>query len=600
MKTTKIPGSPVRNSILQILNILIFAFLIIIVSSFTSKKESVKQVIDKVVTNLYETKTPDELSKLDYNKVISLFSKSDLQVLSTKHWVFDVNVPVVVSVMRSIEQKRVPFWLEKNGFTKTSLTVKNEQTTYEIWQKSFDKGNVGLGINGFEDFLLHYFVSVRPQKKGDNLVLSNFIPANQFVGILEDGAFTYHDWDELVLKDVPVSMKGEKLLTTTRGRSSESHLINAFRTTEHPSSATPDQIMQTWSSDPSTTIDIQWRTNTTVQNLYLIYREKGKTDETKIVPYIIKMEDRMLMNDRYVNHYTAGLKDLKPGVSYEYKITSQPDFSEGQVFTTAQKNNSWSFMWFGDTHYSPKFGQILMKGYEKHPDISFFSIVGDLVSDGLHRDQWDNLLDYSKSVIQRIPLMAIPGNHDNRLGLGAQIFQDEFSYPSNGPEGLVKEQTYSFTYKNTLFLMIDATLPIEAQTSWIEKELRQSDATWKIAMFHFPPYNWEEPYFNIQKAWVPLFDKYHVDLVFNGHIHYYMRSKPMKNGRVTTSYSSGTAYIISVGIPNGHHEMTDEPYAAVRDSEGHLYQYIKINENHLYFEAVNFDGKTIDSFEINK
>jgi hypothetical protein len=196
--------------------------------------------------------------------------------------------------------------------------------------------------------------------------------------------------------------------------------------------------------------------------------------------------------------------------------------------------------------------------------------------------------------------MAVPGNHDNRAGLGAQLFRDQFSYPLNAPEGVPTEQTYSFTYKNTLFLMIDATSPMEPQTPWIEKQLAESKATWKIAMFHFPPYNWEEPYINIQQAWVPLFDKYHVDMVFGGHIHYYMRSKPMKDSKVVASYNDGTAYIISIGIPNRDREMTPEPYAEVRNATGHLYEYVRIDGNRLSFQTYDSQNKLIDSFEIKK
>ena len=540
--------------------------------SQTDSGESIKDVMNKVITKLYKNSSQTELSKLDYDHAISLFSYEDLKVLATRHWMFDVNVQVVVSVMRSQEQKIVPFWLEKSGFKKTELTVKNEQVTYEIWQKIFPAGRIGLGINGLENYSLHYFVSVAPQNIKDQLVLSNFFPANQFVGVLENGAFTYHDWDELVLQDVPPGMKGQKLLTTIRGRGVESHLVGAFRSTTYPSSPKPDQILLTWSSDPSNSMDIQWRTDTTVQHQTLVYREKGKTSETSIAATTIQMEDQLLMNDRYIYHYTANLKDLKPGTTYQYKIDNQTEWTDNQTFTTAQKDDSFSFAWFGDTHYSPKYKQILEKAVTDHPDISFFEIAGDLVSDGLHRNQWDDFLEYSKPVISRIPLMAVPGNHDNRSGLGAQTFQDEFSYPQNGPDGVPKEQTYSFTYKNALFLMIDATSPMEPQTKWIEQQLAQSKATWKFAMFHFPPYNWEEPYFNIQKDWVPIFDKYHVDMVFNGHIHYYMRSKPMKGGQVVDSYNDGTAYIISVGIPNRPHQITDEPYAVVRNTEGQLYQ----------------------------
>jgi hypothetical protein len=447
---------------------------------------------------------------------------------------------------------------------------------------------------------MHYFVSVAPQNPNDQLTLSNFFPENQFVGNLDNGAFTYHDWDELVLTDVPEEMKGQKLLTTTRGRTGESHLIGAFRESKYPSSATPDQIHLSWSADPSTGVDIQWRTDTTTATCHVKYRLKGTTEELIVGGEKIRLEDRLLMNDRYINHFTAHLRDLKPGSTYEYVVGKTTDWSTASSFNTSANDNSFSFLWFGDTHYSSKFGEILNLSYEQHPDAAFYSIVGDLVSDGLFRNQWDELFEYSRGVFNTIPLMAVPGNHDNRAGLGAQLYRDQFSYPLNAPEGVPTEQTYSFTYKNALFLMIDATSPIDTQTAWIEKQLAESNATWKIAMFHFPPYNWEEPYFDIQKAWVPLFDKYHVDMVFGGHIHYYMRSKPMKEGKVVSSYNDGTAYVISVGIPSRNNQATDEPYAAVWNFDGHLYQYIKIEGNNLSFQTYNNENKLIDSFEIKK
>jgi hypothetical protein len=347
-------------------------------------------------------------------------------------------------------------------------------------------------------------------------------------------------------------------------------------------------------------MDIQWRTNATMDASTLKYRSKGTSKVVSVVAAKMKMEDRMLVNDRFSNHYTAKLTGLKPGTTYQYQIASQSEWSDSESFTTADANPFFSFLWFGDTHYSPKFGEILHKGWKTHADASFFSIVGDLVSDGLNRDQWDALFDYSKETACRIPFMSVPGNHDNRAGLGAKLYCDLFSYPMNGPVGVPKEQTYSFTYKNALFLMIDATSPINTQTAWIENQLATTKATWKIAMFHFAPYNREEPYLDIQKAWVSLFDKYHVDMVYSGHLHYYMRSKPMKGGKTVSSYRDGTAYLISVAIPNIDHQFNPEPYAEVTESKGQLFQYVKIEGNNLYHESVNEQGKIIDSFTLKK
>jgi len=576
------------------------SFLLSCVPRTEPSQKTVAQVMDETITQLYATMEEEQLNALDQQKAMSLLSEDDRQILATRHWVFDVNVPVVVSVMRSKNQKELPFWLEPAGFERTDMEMQNDFHTYEVWQKEFDAGTVELGINGFENFTYHYFVSVAPQDSGQQLQISTNIPANQYVGILDEGAFTYHDWTELVLKNVPGDMKGQKLLTTIRGRGKESHLIGAFRKTSFPSSSSPDQVLLTWSSDPSTSMDIQWRTDTTVDEGIITYRLKGSQEHKTQEAEMFVMEDRELMNDRYIHRFTAKLKDLQSGKEYEYLVGDDDDWINACSFSTPDNDSNFSFIWFGDVHNKPEFGELHHKAEAAHPEVAFYTIAGDLVGDGLYRDQWDELFEYSEDVICRKPLMNVPGNHDNRMGLGARMYRDMFSYPHNGPEEVPPGQSYSFSYKNAFFLMLDATTRADAQTAWIEEQLAGTTAVWKFAVFHFPPYNWKEPYLNIQKEWVPLFDKYNVDMVFSGHLHYYMRSKPMKNGEVVDSYNDGTAYIISLGIPGRQEEISEEPYAAVREQNGWLYQHIQIDGNRLSYKSLNFGGKLIDSFEIVK
>ena len=417
---------------------------------------------------------------------------------------------------------------------------------------------------------------------------------------MKDSAFTYHDWDELVITGVPEELKGAQLLTTIRGRGTEAHLVGAFRKTDLPSSKDPDQVMLTWSGDPATSVDIQWRTDTTIHDGKINYRKKTDRVVHSTEAGKFRLEDRLLMNDRFINRFTSKITGLEPGTVYEYQVLPDTGWKPDYTFTTAATNNDFSFIWFGDTHYSPVFGKMFNQADSSHPDAAFYSISGDLVSDGLYRDQWDKLISFAPQVIAKKPLMCVPGNHDNRYGLGAATYRAMFSYPENSPAGVPKEQTYSFTYKNTLFLMLDCTSPIEAQSDWIEEQLKNSKATWKIAMFHFPPYNFEEPYPNIQKAWMPIFDKYRVDMVLSGHTHNYMRSKPMSGGLVTDSYKKGTVYLISIAIPSHHENMIAEPYAAVRFADGQYYQYLKVEGNKFTYTALNADNKVVDSFTIKK
>jgi hypothetical protein len=315
------------------------------------------------------------------------------------------------------------------------------------------------------------------------------------------------------------------------------------------------------------------------------------------------IQDRMLFNDRYVHRFTAGLKDLKPGSRYHYQAGSQTNQSWSSVntFDTEPTDaDHFSFIWFGDTHCFPDSGKVASMTSQKHPEAAFYSIAGDIVSTGLNRDDWDKFFEYSRNIFSGKPLMPVPGNHDRQDGMGAKLYYDLFSLPKNGPAKVDQESSYSFEYGNALFIMIDATSEVGDHTRWIEEKLSTTKATWRFVMFHFPPYNFEEPYPDIQEAWVPLFDKYHVDMVMGGHVHYYMRSNPMFNGKAVDNFGKGTVYAISISIPWKHDNITEEPYAVKQYSEGYYYQHMKIDGKVLKYTSIGSDGEIKDEFIIRK
>jgi hypothetical protein len=78
-------------------------------------------------------------------------------------------------------------------------------------------------------------------------------------------------------------------------------------------------------------------------------------------------------------------------------------------------------------------------------------------------------------------------------------------------------------------------------------------AVWTIVFFHRPPYASGEGYGDqpdIITEWVPIFDRYGVDLVLASHEHFYQRSFPMLGGQALTTTgnlyadSGGTVYLI--------------------------------------------------------
>jgi len=563
--------------------------------------------MDGIVARLYANLDEKALTSLSHKTALNLITGAERRILATKYWYFDVDVPVVVSVIRNVDQPTVPFWIEQAGFAKTDLVVKNEEWSYEVWQKKFDAGRVELGINGFDMHRTVYFVCVGPQELGTAVRITGLFPANEAVITMGKGAWTYRDWDDLYIEDVPKSLEGQRLLTTYRGRAREAHLVGAFRKTPFPSSAKPDHVVLTWSEDSRTTQTVQWRTNTAVKRGVVRYRPQSAEDQAHLEARAKRevIEDRLLSNDRTMHRFTALLRDLKPSTVYTYRVGSPDDdvWSKAAAFKTAPDAEApFSFVYFGDTHRSPIWGRLLQAADRRHPETALYIIGGDVVSTGLFRDDWDKLLAYSSGVFARKPLAFSLGNHDDQDGLGAWMPLALFEFPRNGPNGVEPERTYSFRYGNALFLVMDVGTSYDIQAKWMAKQLANTDATWRFGIYHFPMYVWPEhdECGAIRRSWEKVFAEHHLDMMLHGHIHCYLRTRPMRSGKPVGSPAEGTVYLISSGVPNRERPSKLPGFAVKFMSGGPWYQKFDIDGNRLVYRAYDMDGKVCDELVIRK
>jgi len=580
-----------------------------------SAQQALKETMDDIVTRFYANLSPEELVALTQDKILSLITPEERTILATEYWSFDVNVPVVVSLMRNEAQPVVPYWIEEAGFKKTDGIVKNSLRTYEVWQKEFDAGHIGLGINGFDRHLAAYFVCVGPQEPGAEVKITNVLPESTSIIEMNHDSWYLSDWSSLRTAELPESLIGQQLLTTFRGRAWEAHLVGGFRTTPFPSSEKPDQVLLTWSEDPSTTQTIQWRTSTAVAKGVVRYRPLGPewTEWDETVATTAPMEDRLLMNDRYINRHTAVLRGLKPATTYVYSVGS-PDndkWSYEARFTTAPAQDApFSFVFLGDIHNWQDDGQLIHAVEAREPETAFYLIAGDLTKTGLFRNDWDEVFEYAKGVFDRKPALWALGNHDEPNGLGGWMPLALAEFPHNGPAGVEPERNFSFRYGNALFLVMDVDTSPEIQADWMEKELARTDATWKIAMFHYPAFSTgaETGRNTVYSRWADIFARYHLDLMLQGHVHLYLRTKPMKNGKIVESPADGTVYLISVSYPDRYpgrsqRQVRKTPKFADKfyDSNGSpWYQTIDIDGDRLDYRAYDGNGQVSDEFSIEK
>jgi hypothetical protein len=105
----------------------------------------------------------------------------------------------------------------------------------------------------------------------------------------------------------------------------------------------------------------------------------------------------------------------------------------------------------------------------------------------------------------------------------------------------------------------------------------------------------------MREALLPLYDKYRVDLVLQGHDHTYARTHKLAAGKVVSPSQPGTIYAISVSGPKMY-EIADKyaPLRAKTLAHTQAFQVIEIDGDKLTYNAYAVEGEQIDRFQLLK
>jgi 3',5'-cyclic AMP phosphodiesterase CpdA len=280
------------------------------------------------------------------------------------------------------------------------------------------------------------------------------------------------------------------------------------------------------------------------------------------------------------------LSGLRPDSAYRYIISVDGRQVSSSMFTTAAKSGPFRFTAFGDqgvnTHavdvlntlqrLSPRFH--LLAGDLCYADTSGMGGPGDIFDP----KQWEYWLNQNDPVGSHLPWMITPGNHEMEPGFAEHGYAGWLSRVAiGGVSPLAIPVASTFRYSNVGFVGLDSNdvsyeIPANRgwtqgrQTSWLDSTLAalRADRTidFIVVYMHAAPYSTSEAHGSeggIRESWVPLFDKYQVDLVISGHNHCYERTVPLRQGVLaaaaqTTEGSTqvtdselGTTYITAGG-----------------------------------------------------
>lgn len=308
--------------------------------------------------------------------------------------------------------------------------------------------------------------------------------------------------------------------------------------------------------------------------------------------------------------HSCSINGLSAGTEYLYRVGDKEldAWSETGSFSTAKGEGAFTFLHLSDPqgweeeHYET-YGALLNCAVQKcSPD--FIALTGDIVNNSWAGytptlEQWEWALTDTFSVLKDVPVMPVAGNHE----AADHDFSSRFTLPV--PEGSDTKTGayYSFDYNNAHFICLNtndtenaksetqATGLSAAQYAWLEEDLKEhKDAEWLVVEMHKGVYDAGAHCLNttgedydiakIRGQVAPLFTKYGVDLVLQGHDHLYSRSYPLVYGADGERAVSGT--------------VGEEGRVTYEDTEGTVYLNSGTASGSKYYAAGAYDTSLID------
>jgi hypothetical protein len=350
---------------------------------------------------------------------------------------------------------------------------------------------------------------------------------------------------------------------------------------------TPEQIHLTWGGDPASEVVVSWACLAAAVNPRVSVKAAG---QHAMVHHALERRYTDGINGETVYTYHVALRDLQPGTHYQYEITADNDSRKQAPFSadfqTAPRGRQ-RFRWtsYGDlatpnTKWVLSYGQsrFAVAAVERFEPL-FHLLNGDLCYGNLNPSSqpavWRDFGNNVQASAANRPWMPCPGNHELEFHNGQQglaSYLARYTLPDNGTR--FRGHWYSFQVGAVWFISLDAddvvyqdasafvpgpdplvpasqtgNPPVAAgtslyvrgysdgeQTRWLEKTLQRASADagidWIVVQMHQDALsssstgNGSDK--GIREAWLPLFDRYGVDLVLCGHDHDYERSYPVR------------------------------------------------------------------------
>lgn len=416
-----------------------------------------------------------------------------------------------------------------------------------------------------------------------------------------------------------------------------------------------DIIYSNPGEDCSTQITISWHAKSRLSQLTYTTKSDPNYAAAKMVQAVGIYDDTSFFHYDVAKFYkcSVALSGLEPNTEYIYRVRCDDYMSEEYTFKTAGATE-FTFGYMSDIHAIPydnlELGMTANKKLQtvetllaqaervNQTKLAFIMTTGDETWRG---SQYSNWLEWSKTQLtgarKNYLWLSCPGNHEyytqttssvwnyypmewesnrDQIYSSPEYFYNTYfnavkSVPKNGPKGI--ESCYYTLYSNILFICIDSMQASEYKhldeiKEWFGNVVEANAGKYQyiIAYQHYPWYDFVSGEIKHAEYWSKVFDEYGVDLALSGHMHGYLRTKSLYDGKVTTESGKGTVYVVSPQIgdrPKVISGYKNEALFAYRESTKEWPDYsamstITVTSDGLVYKLIDVEGKVRDSFSI--
>lgn len=380
--------------------------------------------------------------------------------------------------------------------------------------------------------------------------------------------------------------------------------------------AEPQRIILNVTENPQTSVAITFRFYEQVDTAYVQYSKN--TDDVKLHTHCDTLElySRVVYTDttntvaQYA--YSGYMSGLDASTEYAYRVGDGVDWSAWYTFTTASKDKyDFTMVYLGDPQWGYKtyLPRLYSAAIKEAPNAALWYVAGDLVDYPYEDWQWDAYFEGAIPAFTQYPQIMCVGNHaylwayrDHRDTLPAN-WRPHLTQPENGPEGL-EETCFYVDYQGVRIIILNGSERLEEQALWLKKVLKKNRNRWTIVGVHqgFYPCGWERDYPANRELFLPLFEKYGVQLVLQGHDHAYTRTFPLKEDKIVDDPAKGVSYVISVsGSKQYPIKSKFDALYAHKGIEGQQYfQTVHFAKDSLVYKSFTASGQCHDKLVIKR